>query len=73
MGSRHRLAVAQNGFDQVVIKASDIMVIALALKSIIPCHLYQRRGTKTRTHEKTINVCPTLGEEVCRTLLGLYA
>eukprot|EP00058_Branchiostoma_floridae_P019404 XP_002604894.1 hypothetical protein BRAFLDRAFT_77273 [Branchiostoma floridae] len=72
----HALHAAETGSEAVVITAedTDVMVISLAFAKRIPCKLYQKCGTKSRTRFIAIDqLGDTLGEEVCKALVGLHA
>ncbi|KAI8484452.1 hypothetical protein Bbelb_377230 [Branchiostoma belcheri] len=67
---------AARSSNAVIINAedTDVMVIALSVAKQIPCKVYQKCGTKTRTrYIDTDNLADTLGEGVCRALPGLHA
>ncbi|XP_078579479.1 uncharacterized protein LOC144863800 [Branchiostoma floridae x Branchiostoma japonicum] len=72
----HALHAAETASEAVVITAedTDIMVISLAFAKRIPCKVYQKCGTKNRTRFIDIDkLADTLGEEVCKALVGLHA
>eukprot|EP00058_Branchiostoma_floridae_P015564 XP_002601052.1 hypothetical protein BRAFLDRAFT_102390 [Branchiostoma floridae] len=51
-----------------------LMVISLAFAKRIPCKVYQKCGTKSRTRFIDIDkLADALGEEVCKALVGLHA
>lgn len=73
----HAKHAAEERFDAVVISADDTDVFLLSLAfswEIRPTRLFQKTGTRARTHMLDINtIADSLGRDVCIGLLGMHA
>jgi len=71
----HALHAAEAGYKAVVITAedTDVLVLCLAFNKDIPCPVYQKCGTQTRTRFLDIDkLARSMGDSVCDALVGLH-
>ncbi|KAL8567345.1 hypothetical protein ACOMHN_001733 [Nucella lapillus] len=66
----------EEGFEATVISSddTDVFVLNLAFAETIRTRLFQKTGTRTRTHLLDINkIAASLGPDVCKALIGMHA
>ncbi|KAL8610714.1 hypothetical protein ACOMHN_016697 [Nucella lapillus] len=72
----HAMHTTEEGFKATVISSddTDIFVLNLAFAETIRTRLFQKTGTRTRTHLLDINkIAASLGPDVCKALIGMHA
>ena len=72
----HPAHAGQNGYDYVVISSedTDVFVLLLSFSSFIDASLFQKCGTRARKILVDISkVVATVGEDLCRALVGLHS
>ena len=71
----HTYHAGRNGCATIVISSddSDVFVLCVAFKSLIPSTVYMKCGTQARTRYINISHVQCHGSELCRCLPGLHA
>ncbi|KAL8625537.1 hypothetical protein ACOMHN_014626 [Nucella lapillus] len=72
----HAMHTTEEGFEATVISSddTDVFVLNLAFAETIRTCLFQKTGTRTRTHLLDINkIAASLGPDVCKALIGMHA